>query len=479
MIGLQRTVKTGVFEVTHNNELTKIYIKNGDYIFATSNKKGERFGEFLLRSGIITPEQHLEVDKKIEKSDERIGKILVDLGYLKPNRLYQLVKQNVENIIIGLFDSAFDNFEFKERPLPTNETITLNNSAANLIYKGVKRISDSRFILDDFPALDSVLCISSDPADIFQDIAIEANDKKILSLVNGSNTIKDIFSAFPNSKSEIIKTIYAFICARIIVINRNGSAQEISPDELFKASDKEENNNFIEELNDLFDKYKTMGLYNLLGVQNDATDNEIRKAYLEKARRFHPDKHFHYKMKDVKGKLTKIFSEITLAYNILSSPVKRREYNKTVSKKPVKKVSNTATAEAFFSEGKSVIDDVSLHNIFDEGKTNISLHKLAKAENLIARAIYFDSSKYEYYYYYGLVLAELKKYKEAIRNFQKAIELNPSSSSSHAEIGHLFLNLGFNLRAKKAFDKALLITPSDKRAKEGRKILEGLNILKS
>lgn len=58
--------------------------------------------------------------------------------------------------------------------------------------------------------------------------------------------------------------------------------------------------------------------YRTLGVAENATDQEIRQAYRQLAKRYHPD---------VVSGYENLFTEITAAYNILSDPILRRQYD--------------------------------------------------------------------------------------------------------------------------------------------------------
>lgn len=61
--------------------------------------------------------------------------------------------------------------------------------------------------------------------------------------------------------------------------------------------------------------------YEILGVSKDATDKEIKKAYREKAMKYHPDKNPGDKKSEEK------FKESAEAYDILSDPKKRQRYD--------------------------------------------------------------------------------------------------------------------------------------------------------
>lgn len=456
MIGLQRTMKTGVLEVIQGIRLTKIYIRNGDFIFASSNQEDNRLGEFLIKQGTITLKQYFEASDTLKKTGKRMGKVLVEHGYLKPTEIFRAIRQQVEHMISGIVTAECGNFEFKEGPLPTEETIILNLSAANLIYQGIKRISNFLYILGDFPPLNTVLWVSENPADIFQDIALSEHDREILSYVDGRASLEEILAKSSVKDFDAVKTIYALLCARIIGIKRDASPQEISPEEIIRKPHSELDTGFLHRINELFDTYKTQGFYDILGIDKMATNTQIKKAYWEKAREFHPDRHFAYESDELKGKLSDIFFHINLAYTTLSNPDKRRHYDRPHSKQPSKAASNTEIARELFNDGRS----------------RMMAGNLTEAERLFCEAIYFDNTQPDYHFHHGIALSSLKTFKESIRAFNKAIELNPLNSSYFAELDHAFLNLGFQLRAKSSFEKALKISPVDERALEGQSIIK-------
>src|SRR6266481_204151 len=61
--------------------------------------------------------------------------------------------------------------------------------------------------------------------------------------------------------------------------------------------------------------------YAVLGVQKNATQQEIKKAYLKLALRWHPDK----KLGNLEAE--EKFKEIGASYEVLSDPEKRKKYD--------------------------------------------------------------------------------------------------------------------------------------------------------
>ncbi|CAF3977729.1 unnamed protein product [Rotaria sordida] len=65
-----------------------------------------------------------------------------------------------------------------------------------------------------------------------------------------------------------------------------------------------------------------MDLYNLLSVSRTATEKEIKRAYLLKAKELHPDRNPGDKNAE------ELFKKVNQAYAILSDKYKREQYDK-------------------------------------------------------------------------------------------------------------------------------------------------------
>lgn len=100
-------------------------------------------------------------------------------------------------------------------------------------------------------------------------------------------------------------------------------------------------------------------LYEILGVKKGVRKTTLKKAYYDLAKKHHPDKN--------NGVHSEEFSDIVLAYKILSDPVKRKKYDKTgeIDEVKVSAIVINAIADMFHSIISDQKFNLHVMNIFD------------------------------------------------------------------------------------------------------------------
>ncbi|MDA8242004.1 MAG: DnaJ domain-containing protein [Nitrospiraceae bacterium] len=454
LLGLQRTLKSGTLSITSPKAVKKVYIDQGDIIFATSTADEDRLGDVLLQERLLTEEQYVLAGKAKKETKERYAGILVRLGFIRPRDLKRVVRLQAQRTLERLFPTHDATFEFDEGSLPAGEVIRLHLSAADLIYKDMKR-SAADVLLQACPS-ERVVDFSPDPATLFQHIRLAREDRKIISYVDGKTSIMDILRLSPLGEEDTLRCLYALLEIGIVVLKEEGEPSlGISYEEILEIQERRLSHLTIERINEVYESCERLGHYRILGLENSATAKEIKKAYYQAAKQFHPDLHFSLP-EDMKEKLNYIFTRINAAYAVLKNESTRREYDRSTSAKTKRVPRGTEMGARNFQEGIG---------FFRSGQ-------FEDAERLFAQAAYFDGSNVQYLYYYGLALSELGRVKEAARVLEKALHLDAHNADVLAELGHLFLKLDFRLRAQSCFEKAIGVAPSHRRAAEGLRNLE-------
>ncbi|MBI5103122.1 MAG: DnaJ domain-containing protein, partial [Nitrospirae bacterium] len=435
LTGLQRGQKTGVLLFESGNIVKKIYIDNGDMVFAASNQDDDRLGDILLRDGIINHEQYAHSVSEMIKTGQRQGMVLVRLGCLDPQGLVRAVQSQVEEIIKSLFLFQTGSFSWEERPLPVDEVIKLKLSAANLIYCGIKGITDPDSITGELASLEQIPSFSSDPLDLFQDLRLDDAGRKMVSRIDGRTSIQNIISITGLDIFEALKTIYALFNTRMIELRDEEKTEDEVPDAILEEMIKEKmvrdkeiiRDPGIEEMiEDIHRRYESIGYYGILGVSPAVAYGEIKAAYYKAAKKYHPDMHLNLSKGAFKQKLSDIFSYVYTAYRTLSDPQKRKEYDRLLTVRPAKLSDTCDKARAAFEEGVKQFGGKNYH----------------EAELSFGKAVYYNGTIAEYHYYSGLVALRIKKFRVAEKAFESALRLEPANPEYMAQLGYVYMGLG-------------------------------------
>ncbi len=450
LMGLQKTSSTGTLEVTNDRTRKRIFIKDGHIIFAASDTAEGSLAEMLLHNGKLSLEQYKEVINKAKDTGKSQSTIVAELGYLSPQDLVWALKHQVEGIILETFNIRDASFEFQEGPLTAEESIPLRLNSENLLFHGYKKVNDLLYLREECPPQDTELRLVKPPEELLGRISVSEYDKRVLAYLDGKHSIKEILSRSELNDVDVLKTIYALLNIGAVepADETAGTPETAEPAE--SVIDKE----VLERIEEMYRKHRDLGYYGILGINEEASDEEIREAYHRVAKEFHPDRYYSLSSESLKEKLNTIFTYATEAYQTLSNAQKKKEYDER--NRPV-----TVTA----SPGISKTEEAK--SKFHEGRAALMMRNYSGAATLFAQAVYFDSSVASYHYYYGLALSQMEMLKEAAQSFSKAIELNPKKADYVAELGHVFLKLGFKARAHGTFKRALELSPTNERAIEG------------
>jgi tetratricopeptide (TPR) repeat protein len=143
---------------------------------------------------------------------------------------------------------------------------------------------------------------------------------------------------------------------RIEIVVRGGPAasaatssekQDRKPDGAAARAEEE----LRREIRDLHSRLRSLPLWELLGVARDAGAKDVRRAYLNAAKRLHPDRIAQLGLLDLKEAANEVFAEIARAHEVLSNPELRERYEATRGEAPAADADRIAEAEASYVRG--------------------------------------------------------------------------------------------------------------------------------
>jgi hypothetical protein len=128
--------KSGFLYFEHGECAKTVFLHRGEVIFATSNQRVDRLGEFLVRAGALTQAQKQEADATY-RPHAPFGRFLVKLGFLSPRELWDAVKGQVEEIVRSLFAFDLGMVLFWEGEVRPDNVVRLALPTQELIEQGL------------------------------------------------------------------------------------------------------------------------------------------------------------------------------------------------------------------------------------------------------------------------------------------------------------------------------------------------------
>ncbi len=181
-------------------------------------------------------------------------------------------------------------------------------------------------------------------------------------------------------------------------------------------------------------------LFSVLGLPETATRDQVKQAYFEAAKRYHPDRLTSLGLEAMRPEVEKIFRRVSEAYGTLYDDAQREEYKKTMSKP-----ANGESPEAHAKAMKMLEAEMA----FRRGEILLRKNDLPGAILELEQAVSGNPQEGEHLAWltWARVCAAQVTYADAKARFLEATKLSPKCARA-------FYFLGLALKEEKDLDRA-------------------------
>ena len=424
----------GELVVKGKNFTRNLFFNSGDLIYAKTDVIEERLGEILFKIGKINRSQFLNIKELIKNSGKRLGKILVEEKLLNQRDLFFALVYQFRSIATSTFSLVTGEWDFFNKAPNIPEDSKFSIGLPGIITEGTNKIGSISYFRNKFyykaPKLSPI------PESIHEVLSTyEINFYKSLGEhKNLSN--EQIISKMNISEDIFWKKAVLFYLLNII--------------DFTEVAVVKENDTNIEEMIRLYEQLKSSSrnYYELLGIKETATFGEIKTAYFELAKKYHPDRISSAPDPEIKEKANFVFAEINKAYETLTNPHKRGEYDSKGYKE--------GSSQDGFHE--NLAEKARL--LYLRAKAMYNQKKYWEASSIMDETVRLDPKKSSYFLLLGMSQMNLPKLKRmAANNLQKSIDLEPWNVDAFTAMGLLFMSENQLKRAEGFFRKVLSINP--------------------
>ena len=450
LMNLDRRRWTGILFVEREKIKKEFYIKNGRIGYSRSNLLSETLGRIMLSHGLIKASEHQKALETMEKKKIKWGEALKELGYKED--ISNALRMQIEVRIKDLFQWKDGRWEIFEREVrEENLPFWSEMDMVYLISKGISTMDEAFFIRNREKFLNSTYVMGVND----ERVRIPASIEK---LMNGEFFGRDVIDAIGNEKKGL-RALYFFevvgIIKRVKEVSKEKKEVFIPPDE------REIYNRLLEKFNFL----KTASFFERLGVDKNASTNEIKEKYYALAKEFHPDRFHSYKSEAIRDLADRIFTLINDAYNTLSDPQRREEYISFSDESTnflLEKKDDIVSAETQFQKAEILDKKGDLKSalefyrwayklnpkeplymakmgwaIYRTGKREKNPEKIKEGMNYVFKAYSLSPQSDAIAYLVASIYRAEGDYKKTVEYLEKTLRLNPSHEQARRELNIL------------------------------------------
>ncbi len=172
-----------------------------------------------------------------------------------------------------------------------------------------------------------------------------------------------------------------------------------------------------------------MDPYKVLGVTPQTSDDDVKRAYRELARKYHPDNYVGNPLADLAEARMK---EINEAYDMIMNQRAGKDAGGAGAQQNGRAYSAGSQQQRAYS-GENA-------NLYSQARSAINQGNLGLAESLLQRVSARDA---EWHYLMGTVFYRKGWYDEALREYNQACQMDPTNAEYRTALNRLNMSGGY------------------------------------
>ena len=419
--------RKGTLNLSRDDEVRRLFFEKGELRTATSSRETQRIGSFLKRRGRITEDDlSWALGEIARQSGSRLGKTLVREGLLPKSVIDAEMKRLVEEIVFSAFQWESGEYSFETSTEVLDPDIALSLSTAAIIVEGIRRLPETPLFRERLGNGHRVLRLSRDPMSRYQYLPLTPQEAYVLSRIDGVLEVDSLLSIAGGTKSVASKVVYALLSCGLVEWKTDGSPRRETkgtPATLnVEVADQpaEPSPEHADLVHTTWRRIDWLTHYDLLAIPRGASAEDVRRAYFDRSRLFHPDLAHRADLVGLDRELSAVFARLKVAHDTLADDAARAEYDKTLDDAPAVIFAEDAAADP---KARRQLAEKN----FDRALQLIEEKDYYSAVELLREAVRFAPEKPEYRFRLGEVELKNEKWVDrGIENLREATRLAPT-----------------------------------------------------
>jgi curved DNA-binding protein CbpA len=454
---LLETAKTrcsGVIRFERGPSKKQLVLRSGLVVFAESNSPDEHLVRILVKMNSLKRTQVAEI-AKLMKGGKPTDEAILGCSKLDGAELLAGAREQAVTILASIF--GWTEYEIRLYPGENlvHRNVDLGLPLPELLAEAARRAVSSRLVAGLSGPLQGWVSLPRVAREDLRSLPLNGAEALALSQVREMMPVENLLPLLPAADAKPEDLLRRLVLLGLLCLQDTPPAAAAGAGEStvpVAAADLEEMSNRFEVANH----------YEILSVATDATEEQIKQAYHELAKQYHPDRFqtesYSPALRSLAGK---VFTFITGAYATLSDTASRAIYDDTRLKKESQVEATLQARAATDTEQEKMAE-----TLFRAGRLSLSLSDFEKAVQQLKECVWLRPSVARYRHYLGLAQSEIPQLrKEAEQNLLKALELDNTGVDSRLALGKLYIKCNLPRRAEIRLNEVLTWDPLNEEAR--------------
>jgi hypothetical protein len=218
LIFLNMCRRTGVLVMEQPDQETKLFLREGRPVYATSTKEDLRLGAIVVRLGKVAPEA-LEPALARHGGVGRLGQVLIMEKLVTEAELASCLKVQVSEVIFDTFRWGRGVFTFWDGVPPPAGAVTLEMDLQNLLMEGARRTDERGRLAEIFPDLGMAVEAVANPERVKHSVNLTPEEWKVFFLVDGRRTLSEICHLAGNAEDAMtLQILHNLVLAKFAAV---------------------------------------------------------------------------------------------------------------------------------------------------------------------------------------------------------------------------------------------------------------------
>jgi CheY-like chemotaxis protein len=224
---------TGILHLGRGEAHIEVFLRDGAVAFARAARLDEEFllGRFLVEIDAISA-RDLELFVQNRQGTTRLlGEQLVKLGHINQAQLNEALERQTAELVYETIRWGEGEFAFyvsENLPSESREAgLCLPIDA--LLMEGFRRVDEWGLVEKEIRDFDMLLAPSRDATGVIKTIRLEPDEERILALVDGSRSVREIIRLSRRGSFDVCKLLFRLLSARIVRKRSAGGEGDEAP----------------------------------------------------------------------------------------------------------------------------------------------------------------------------------------------------------------------------------------------------------